>query len=218
MDPISAAGTVLSLGTKIFSAIKQGKLNKENQQIIDNQGDELQSWYDKEKNSNFADSSIGKAILEKTLENIRQRRQQSTQAAVITGGTDEARLAAEAANQEQFTGVANNLAQMGQQRADAVQGQYMQQKDNLNQQKIALNMDKANQLSNLAGNADSVLGGLGANAAINAETAGSAAQSPLLNRVALKEMEAAGTEKALNDPLYKKSLEDNAFLKKIFAG
>ena len=176
MDPLTLVSGAASLGASIFGQIKAAKANRENQRIIGDEINDLTSWYETEKNRNFLDSNMGKDVLTKAKEAILQRNKENESRAVITGASDESKVAAKKAEADSFNNSLSRLASYGSQREDRIEGNFRQNLSGLLGQKMQLNSQQAESASNLSSNASDVLsnialGGLYPNmdAAINKE-------------------------------------------------
>lgn len=111
---------------------EQMKMLNEQKKLVGEQQKENQDWFDRRYNEDATQRTDAQALLNKTEESIRNRNQQTAATAVVTGGTEESVAAARAANNQALTDVTSNIAATADARKDAIEAQYMQRKDSLN--------------------------------------------------------------------------------------
>lgn len=127
-------GGVGGAAGSIFGGISKNRQLKEQMKMLEQEKKENQQWFDRRYNEDATQRAEAQALLNKTEESIRNRNQQAAATAVVTGGTEESVAAARAANNQALTDATSNIVANNEQRKDAIEGQYMQTKSDLNSQ------------------------------------------------------------------------------------
>ena len=83
----------------MYGAYKNAEAVKEKERTVADYKTNLDTWYDKNYNQDFLSTNVGKAALERTREQMFDQNKQAENARVVTGGTDEAVLAAKTKKQ-----------------------------------------------------------------------------------------------------------------------
>lgn len=153
---LPGVGFVTGLLGNLFSGGKNRKaMNIINQQIAD-----LTAWRDKEVNIDPLKSSVGKSIMQKSLDRAKTQARNIESGSAITGASEEQQIAEKEGIQKGLSETASNLAAYGTQRADQIEGQYRSNLANLLSQKAGILMGQAQSGANLGGSAGSFLQGL----------------------------------------------------------
>ena len=108
----------------IFGGIGKNKMLKQQMKMLNEQKRENQDWYDRRYNEDATQRADAQAILTHTADMIRQRNQQSAGAQAVMGGTEESLAAAKEANAKALSDATRQIAAMGAQRKDQIEGQY----------------------------------------------------------------------------------------------
>lgn len=123
----------------MYGAYKNAEAVKEKERTVADYKTNLDTWYDKNYNQDFLSTNVGKAALERTREQMFDQNKQAENARVVTGGTDEAVLAAKTKNNDMFSETVNKLAAMGTARQDRVDSQYRKQQMGLLKTDLKMN-------------------------------------------------------------------------------
>lgn len=162
MDPITIGGLGVSLGSQIFSAIRGGNANQANQNLINRQFAENESFYNNRVKRDFLETNAAKGIFEKLRKNLQERNKTVDSNAAATGGTAEAVIAAKSANQDNYNEAVNSLASKATDYQTGQEALYRGENSRLIGTQMALNNQQANNAANVASNA----GQLGSAAAV----------------------------------------------------
>ncbi len=150
-NPIGAGLGALGVGASIFGAIKSGQANRANEKLLEGQIQENEAFFN--NNSNYLETNAAKGVLETARKRLKENNQIVDNTAAVTGGTAEAAIAAKTANNENYSDTVRNLAEVGTRYELQNQGQYRNNLSRLMATKMQLNQQKADNASNLAGNA-----------------------------------------------------------------
>lgn len=157
MEPVTATLGALSIGAQIFNAIRGGRANQSNYDLLKQQQNENEKFYNLNVKQDFMETNAAKGIFERLRDQFREQNQIAANSAAVTGDTPEAELAAKSQNQENYNEAVNNIASQAtgyQQNQEAI---YRGTKQNLTNQEMELNAQKAGNAANAAANAADVL-------------------------------------------------------------
>ena len=150
----SAIGAAGSIYGGIAASKAMGKVKKN----LDNQLAENQDWYDRRYNEDATQRADAQRILTQTENSIKNRNRAAAGAQAVMGGTDESTAATKAANNQALAQATSDIAVNGENRKDAIESQYLQNKSDINGKLNNLQIRKANdidqrvqELSNAAG-------------------------------------------------------------------
>lgn len=146
----SAVGAALGIGGAIFGGISASKAMKKAKRIVEGQLKDNQNWYDRRYNEDATQRADAQRVLTATQESIRERNRQSAGTQAVMGGTDESVAAAKAANNEALADAASQIAVNGERRKDSIEQRYLQNKSDLNNQLMGIEVGKANAVTQAA--------------------------------------------------------------------
>lgn len=153
-------GAVAQIGSSIYGAIKSSKAGKKAEALIRNQRDENQRWYHTKQAEDYTKRSDIQNILRKQKEMFSENYDRIRGTNAVAGGTDEAlAMAQEGANAAMAEAAADIAAQSSSYK-EGIETQYRQQDAALNQQQVAVEQGKAQQIANAAGQVGAAVGGL----------------------------------------------------------
>ena len=153
-------GAAASIGSSIYGAIKSSQANKRAQQLIQNQREENQKWYDQKMAEDYTKRSDVQNLLTKQKELFQEQYKKARATNAVAGGTDEAAaMQQEAANKAAAETTANIAAQSSSYK-EGVENQYREQDAALNQQQVAVEQGKAQNIAAAAGQVGSAVSGL----------------------------------------------------------
>lgn len=159
MDPITIGAMAVGLGSQIFSAIRGGKANTANQNLINRQFAQNESFYNNRANRDFLETNVAKGMFEKLRKNIDDNNKTIDSKAAITGATPEAVIAAKSKNQENYNEAVNSLADKATAYQTGQEAIYRGENSNLVNAQMGLNSQKANNAANVASNAGGLVEG-----------------------------------------------------------
>lgn len=153
-------GAAAQIGSSIYGAIKSSQANKRAEQLLKNQRDENQKWYDQKMAEDYTQRTDVQNVLRKQRELLQEQYQRARATNIVAGGTDESlalqKAAANEAMGETMAGIAANAASY----KEGVENQYRAQDAALNQQQITNEQAKAQSIANAAGQVGSAVSGL----------------------------------------------------------
>ena len=115
--------------------------------IIDKQEKENQQWYDRRYNEDSTQRADAVAALERQKQAMAERSQNAAGTAAVMGASNESVAAEKAAQTEALAQTTSNIALAGEARKDAIEGQYMQKKDSIAQQRLGVEQAQSDNLS-----------------------------------------------------------------------
>lgn len=153
-------GAAAQIGSSIYGAIKSSKAGKKAEALIRNQRDENQRWYHTKQAEDYTKRSDIQNILRKQKDMFSENYDRIRGTNAVAGGTDEAlAMAQEGANAAMAEAAADIAAQSSSYK-EGIETQYRQQDAALNQQQVAVEQGKAQQIANAAGQVGAAVGGL----------------------------------------------------------
>lgn len=168
-------GAAAQVGSSIYGAIKSSQANKRAEQLLKNQRDENQKWYDQQMAADYTQRTDVQNILRKQRELFDEQYQKAKAANVVGGGTDESLALQKAAANEAMGETMADIAAQASDYKDSVEEQYRAKDDALNQQQIANERAKAQNIAAAAGQMGSAVSGLMNNLGAGASKAAGAA-------------------------------------------
>ncbi len=136
-------GTAIGAVGSIFGGISASKAMKKMKANVEAQKKANQDWYDRRYNEEATQRADAQRILTLTQENIKNRNKAAAGAQAVMGGTDESTAAAKEANNKALADATATIAVNGEQRKDAIEGQYRERDAALNEQLNQIEKGKA---------------------------------------------------------------------------
>ena len=153
-------GAATQIGASVYGAIKSSQANKRAQQMLQNQKDENQKWYDQKMAEDYMQRSDVQNVLRKQRELLEEQYKRARATNIVAGGTDESlALQQQAANDVMGDTMANIAAQASSYK-EGVENQYRAQDAALAGQQIANEQAKAQSIAAAAGQVGSAVSGL----------------------------------------------------------
>ena len=149
----------------IFGGIARNKMLRKQMEMVEAKKSENRNWYDRRYNEDATQLADAQAMLSRTAEAIRNRRRDAAGAAAVMGGTEESLAASKAADTKAMADATGRIAVAGAQRKNAVEQQYLQKNDLLDETLRNLEGQKRSALDiaggALGGAADGFASGIG---------------------------------------------------------
>lgn len=136
-------GAAVGAAGSIFGGISASKAMKKMKANVEAQKKANQDWYDRRYNEDATQRADAQRILTLTQENIKNRNKAAAGAQAVMGGTDESTAAAKEANNKALADATATIAVNGEQRKDAIEGQYRERDAALNEQLNQIEKGKA---------------------------------------------------------------------------
>lgn len=156
----SIIGAAAQIGSSIYGAIKSSQANKRAEKLLQNQRDENQKWYDQKMAEDYTQRTDVQNILRKQRELLQEQYQRARATNVVAGGTDESIALQKAAANEAMGETMATIASQASDYKDSIEEQYRAKDDALNQQQIANEQNRANEIAKAAGQVGSAVSGL----------------------------------------------------------
>ena len=153
-------GLVGSVGSAIFGGSKASKAMNEANKLVEQQQKDNQAWYDRRYNENYSQTAEAQNLMNYAREQAEKQFRLAEGAAAVTGATEESVARAKQSANDMMAQTASNIAAQGTARKDAVEQQYLNTKNSLTQQQVANLQNKAQNISQAAGQATSAFGSL----------------------------------------------------------
>lgn len=169
-------GAAAQIGSSIYGAVKSSQANKKARQMIQNQRDENQKWYDQKMAEDYTQRPDAQNILRKQRELLQDQYQRARATNIVAGGTDESLALQQAAANETMGDTMAEIASQASAYKEGVEEQYRANDAALNQQMVGVEQGQANAIAQAAGQMGSAVSGLVTGGV--AEKAGSKSLTP----------------------------------------
>lgn len=153
-------GAAAQVGSSIYGAIKSSQANKRAEQLLRNQRDENQKWYETRMAQDYTRRADVQNVLRKQRELFNEQYQKARGASIVAGGTDESLALQQAQANKTMGDTMGDIAAQAEDYKEAVEQQYRETDAQLDQKEIALEQQKAQNIANAAGQMGSAVGGL----------------------------------------------------------
>lgn len=151
---ITAGASALSgLVGGIFGGSKSARENRRMRRYLDRAEDENKMIYNRDYYSNILDRSDTRNLINQMQNTLRKENNRADNIAAITGATAEQTAAQKNRATRAVSDTYSRIGAMGQQWKDGVLNNYLQGKNNIQQQRMGMAQSAAEQGANLQGNA-----------------------------------------------------------------
>lgn len=133
---LTTLGALGGLASGIFGGIKSANAVKEQQALINEQERKNNEWYNRNYYSNYMDSAEAQAAMRRVENTLKRQNEQARATQTVMGGTPEAAIAQQQANNEVLADTATGLAAQSTARKANVDAVNMQNQNNITQQRI----------------------------------------------------------------------------------
>ncbi len=133
---ISAAGSIIG-GKKSSKALKQ------QQREIQRRREENRDWYNRRYNEDATARADAQRAITRAEEAIKRRNAAAAGTASVMGGSQEAVIAAQEANNKMLADISSQIAVAGEQRKDQIESEYRAREDSYAQQNMNLEAQRA---------------------------------------------------------------------------
>lgn len=171
-------GAGLGLASSIAGGIANRKARKKQEQMIAQQQKENQAWYDRKYNEDPTKRADTVRLLTQMQEQIKNRNKAAKGRQAVMGGTEDSTTAVKEANNKTLADTTSQIVAANDARKDNIEQQYMNRKNQLQNQQMSIDAEKA------ADTANAVAGvaGTAANIAASLDSgAGGAKKAPNMN-------------------------------------
>jgi len=145
-------GAGMNVLGSVAGAIGSARAQRKADGMIKAQKEKNQAWYDRSYNQNFLERSDAQQVLENTRKFYDERMQRSAATNTVMGGTDEALAMDKAAANQAVSDTMAGINADASAHKDAIEQNYLNVNSALSQQQIAGQQQRAQNISNAAGN------------------------------------------------------------------
>lgn len=171
-------GAGLGLASSIAGGIANRKARKKQEQMIAQQQRENQAWYDRTYNADPTKRADTVRLLTQMQEQIKNRNKAAKGRQSVMGGTEDSTTAVKEANNKTLADTTSQIVAANDARKDNIEQQYMNRKNQLQNQQMGMEAEKAADTAN----AVSGVAGTAANIAATIDIgAGGAKKAPNMN-------------------------------------
>lgn len=170
-------GAGLGLASSIAGGIANRKARRKQEQMIAQQQRENQAWYDRTYNADPTKRADTVRLLTQMQEQIKNRNKAAKGRQSVMGGTDDSTTAVKEANNKTLADTTSQIVAANDARKDNIEQQYMNRKNQLNNQQMGIDAEKA------ADTANAVAGvaGTAANIAASLDSGAGTKKAPNMN-------------------------------------
>ena len=143
-------GAGLGAAASIYGGIKARRAAAEANLMLERQKAENQAWYDRRYNEDATQRADAQRMLTMTMDRMRRRNKAAAGTAAVMGSSPEAVAIEKEANAQALADTASQIAAAGAARKDAIENQYMANKQGLQQQQMGLQQQKAQNIGQAA--------------------------------------------------------------------
>lgn len=153
-------GAGLGLASSIAGGIANRKARRKQEQMIAQQQRENQAWYDRTYNADPTKRADTVRLLTQMQEQIKNRNKAAKGRQAVMGGTDDSTTAVKEANNKTLADTTSQIVAVNDARKDNIEQQYMNRKNQLQNQQMGLEAEKAadtaNAVAGVAGTASNI--------------------------------------------------------------
>ena len=153
-------GAAAQVGSSIYGAIKSSQAGRRAEQLLRNQREENEKWYNTRMAEDYTRRADIQNVLRKQREMFQEQYQRARATNVVAGGTDESLALQQAQANETMGETMANVAAQAANYKEGIEQQYRTQDAALNQQQIAVEQNTAQQIANAAGQMGSAVSGM----------------------------------------------------------
>lgn len=153
-------GAGLGLASSIAGGIANRKARRKQEQMIAQQQKENQAWYDRTYNADPTKRADTVRLLTQMQEQIKNRNKAAKGRQAVMGGTEDSTTAVKEANNKTLADTTSQIVAANESRKDSIEQQYMNRKNQLQNQQMGIEAEKAadtaNAVAGVAGTAANI--------------------------------------------------------------
>lgn len=153
-------GVGLGLASSIAGGIANRKARRKQEQMIAQQQRENQAWYDRTYNADPTKRADTVRLLTQMQEQIKNRNKAAKGRQAVMGGTEDSTTAVKEANNKTLADTTSQIVAANDARKDNIEQQYMNRKNQLQNQQMGMEAEKAadtaNAVAGVAGTASNI--------------------------------------------------------------
>lgn len=178
-------GAGLAVGSSLWGGYKASQAAKKANRQIANQRAANQAWFNRRYNEDYADTAAGQRLITQAKDYAKDNWKKAQGASKVGGATDESAAAAKEAGNKMVGNTISGIAAADTARKDRIDAQYRAMDNSLAQQQIAVEQNRAAQISQAASQASNAMMNAGAYIdGMNASKASDAVKTSSLGGVA----------------------------------
>ena len=153
-------GAGLGLASSIAGGVANRKARRKQEQMIAQQQKENQAWYDRTYNADPTKRADTVRLLTQMQEQIKNRNKAAKGRQAVMGGTEDSTTAVKEANNKVLADTTSQIVAANDARKDNIEQQYMNRKNQLQNQQMGMEAEKAadtaNAVAGVAGTAANI--------------------------------------------------------------
>lgn len=153
-------GAGLGLASSIAGGVANRKARRKQEQMIAQQQRENQAWYDRTYNADPTKRADTVRLLTQMQEQIKNRNKAAKGRQAVMGGTEDSTTAVKEANNKTLADTTSQIVAANDARKDNIEQQYINRKNQLNNQQMGIDAEKAadtaNAVAGVAGTAANI--------------------------------------------------------------
>lgn len=157
-------GAGLGLASSIAGGVANRKARRKQEQMIAQQQKENQAWYDRTYNADPTKRADTVRLLTQMQEQIKNRNKAAKGRQAVMGGTEDSTTAVKEANNKVLADTTSQIVAANESRKDNIEQQYRERKNQLNNQQMGIEAEKAadtaNAVAGVAGTAANIAASL----------------------------------------------------------
>lgn len=157
-------GAGLGLASSIAGGVANRKARRKQEQMIAQQQKENQAWYDRTYNADPTKRADTVRLLTQMQEQIKNRNKAAKGRQAVMGGTEDSTTAVKEANNKTLADTTSQIVAANDARKDSIEQQYRERKNQLQNQQMGLEAEKAadtaNAVAGVAGTAANIAASL----------------------------------------------------------
>lgn len=146
----SLIGAGLGVASSIFGGISARKARRKQERMLAQQEQENQAWYDRKYNEDPTKRADTVRLLTQMQEQIKNRNKAAKGRQAVMGGTEDSTTAVKEANNKTLAYTTSQIVAANESRKDAIEDQYKERKDVIQNKRMGLEAEKAADTANVA--------------------------------------------------------------------
>lgn len=146
----SLIGAGLGVASKIFGGISAAKARRKQERMLAQQEQENQAWYDRKYNEDPTKRADTVRLLTQMQEQIKNRNKAAKGRQAVMGGTEDSTTAVKEANNKTLADTTSQIVAANEARKDDIESQYQARKDAIQNKRMGLEAEKANDVASVA--------------------------------------------------------------------
>lgn len=155
-------GAGLAVGSSLWGGYKASQAAEKANRQIANQRAAKQAWFNRRYNEDYADTAAGQRLITQAKDYAKDNWKKAQGASRVGGATDESAAVAKEAGNKMVGNTISGIAAADTARKDRIDAQYRSLDNSLAQQQIAVEQNRAAQISQAASQASNAMINAGA--------------------------------------------------------